>query len=365
MTNRLGSGEITPDSVVLDEGIFQLGGDSVHKVTPDLGPYTVELLDAQGQVLASWHFAIRPGSNADASTTTSLFPTIPAAEGTHGVAFLYQGKELGATTASPHAPSLQFASPAGAHPWPAEGEQAIAWQGSDAGGGPLTYLLQYSPDGGRTWITLANNPQGNSLTIDLGYFPGGSQSQLKLVASDRFNTSMAISQPFSVPAKTPLRHIADPLEGASLTAGSPLVLRAFATDLQEAALPSDGLSWSSDRRGALGRGEKQVIDSLSVGEHTLTFTATNAEGLGRSQRVHIKVEPASASASQPSRSPLIGWLLLAMILVLILAMALVFIRVILRRAGAGSDNPIPQAARDEIPGPPHFRQPFCPLHPAA
>lgn len=68
-------------------------------------------------------------------------------------------------------------------------------------------------------------------------------------------------------------------------------LEAEAYDLQDGWLPDEKLVWTSDKVDApLGTGEFLMIDSLPAGKHSITFTATNSEGLKASKNLDITVK---------------------------------------------------------------------------
>ena len=53
--------------------------------------------------------------------------------------------------------------------------------------------------------------------------------------------------------------------------------------------PRGDLTWTSDRDGALGAGEEVAVSTLSLGEHTITITATDSQGLNGTDQVRLTV----------------------------------------------------------------------------
>ena len=88
----------------------------------------------------------------------------------------------------------------------------IRWTASDPDAADrLLYTVQYSHNNGAGWHTVATNyaglPNGGgALTLnDLGSLPGGgaNQSLIRVLASDGYNTGIAVSQPFTVKNRKP------------------------------------------------------------------------------------------------------------------------------------------------------------------
>jgi hypothetical protein len=308
----LGSGDLSPTSATLTDGFYVLGMDSIGSVTPDKGPYTVELQDLNGKVLYSQHFDLAQMSNDEPQTQGGFQLVLPWSDGTHQVVFKYQDKVIGQVTASPNAPKVALTSPASGAHWGASGEQTISWTGSDADGDPLSYLLQYSTDNGAHWNMMATNLRTTSLTFDSAWLPGSANELIRVIATDGLNTSQIVSSEVQVEPKAPELAITAPQDGQSFDSGSPVILHGPAADLKDGALTGDQLKWSSDRDGNLGTGTTLVVQGLSVGEHTITLSATNSDGLSSSASVHITVNP-SSDVKAGGGSSLMSWLVLALL----------------------------------------------------
>ncbi len=327
----LGSGEISPTSAKLTHGFYLLGRDSVNAPTPDNGPYTVELDNINGKLLYSQHFDLIQMSNANLQSQGGFQLVLPWTAGTHQVLFKYQGKIIGQVTASANPPRLKLTSPTGGEHWAASGQQTIQWTASDADGNPLSYLVQYSPDGGTTWEMMAANLTTSSFTFDAQYLPGSSQGLVRVVATDGMNTVQAISQPITVDPQAPLLSIASPQEGQSFDFGSPVVLRGFGADFKDGALSGDGLQWSSDKDGKLGTGNTLIDQKFSLGKHTLTLSAQNSSGLMGSVTVHITIIQPEESNPIPGNSVFMDSLVPVLILLVVAAVVLLVVFTVRRR----------------------------------
>jgi hypothetical protein len=303
----IASGEVSPSAATVEHGFYQMAAAAGVSATSDNGPYSLELLDAKGAVLASRHFAPLNLSNEAPSATGPFYLVVPWVDGTTAVVFRYGDQEIGRVLASRRAPEVAFTTPTESQSWSATGTQALAWTGSDRDGDPLQYLLQYSTDGGQSWSVLAPNLTDPSFEIDSSWLPGSDNVMLRLLASDGFNTVSVDSVPLQVEGKPPVVHISGPSTGDELLASAPAVLQGAATDLEDGFLSDESLSWASDRDGVLGNGRTAVLAGLSEGPHTLTLTAVDSDGNVGTDSVDIVVGPAPAAeaSAAPSLLPCI------------------------------------------------------------
>jgi hypothetical protein len=113
--------------------------------------------------------------------------------------------------------------------------------------------------------------------------------------------------------------IGAPQDGQTFDVGAPIILRGLATDVQDGPLSGATLQWTSDQGASLGSGLQQIATTLPVGDHVITLTATDREGLTASASVHITVgagERASGSSASPSASTPLGvwpWLVVGLV----------------------------------------------------
>ncbi len=166
----------------------------------------------------------------------------------------------------------------------------VAWTASDPDGDPLEISLYYSRDGGSTWrfAGLTDDTGSHNLRADL--LGGSSQAKVRVVASDGFNRGQGESATFSVSNRAPIVYISEPDDGATALEGQSVLLRGGALDPQDEQIGGSdtGLSWSSDRDGALGAGAS-LTTQLTVGVHKITLTVTNSVGVSGDATVTIEV----------------------------------------------------------------------------
>ncbi len=297
----VGSGEVGPTRATLLHGFFLLPAGAAIPPTADDGPYSIELLDSRGGVLAARHFAPLVMSDGDSSDSGPFNVSIPWVDGATSAVFRHGEEVIGGVKSSAHAPKVNLISPAGGEAWGSSGSQTLKWSASDTDGNPLQFLLQYSTDGGHTWSVLAPNLTQTSLDIDASFLPGSNDARLRVVASDGFRTATADSLAFTVADKPPQVHISGPTSEDALTAGWPVALHGVASDLEEGLLPDAKLTWTSDRDGPMGTGNTAVV-ALSEGKHTLTLRAEDSEGMVSTASVQVDVKPAPPEAQEPRSS---------------------------------------------------------------
>ncbi len=158
----------------------------------------------------------------------------------------------------------------------------IEWTANDADGDNLLFTVQYSDDSGAHWHTLINDfpasPTGmNRLALaDLGSLPGsnGQTAQIRVIASDGYNTAVADSALFSVPNRPPQPAILSPVNGQSFAAALPIPLSGSATDPENGGLADNALTWTVDSKPA-GTGANLVAAGLGSGSHTARLSATD------------------------------------------------------------------------------------------
>ncbi len=308
----VGSGQVSPTQADLEHGFFLLSDGASIPPTVDAGPFSLELRDARGTIVATRHFAPLVMSDGEAADSGPFNIVVPWIDGVTTAIFRYQKEEIGRVHASAHAPKVTLVSPSGGEAWGVTGMQSLEWTASDADRNPLQFLLQYSTDGGHTWSVLAPNLRDTSLQIDTAMLPGANDARLRVVASDGFRTTQVDSPSFQVADKPPSVHISGPSPEDRLTAGSAVVLRGVASDLEEGLLADEKLTWTSDRDGELGVGGTTLV-ALSAGNHTLTLRAVDSGGKAATATVEVVVEPPPAPESprSPSATPFILGMVLA------------------------------------------------------
>lgn len=275
---------------------YQLSGPAA---SPDqgTGSFRLELRDTGGLVLLTRYFEpeMTHGDPPDPEFDPPgrFFEVLPFAEEVARVALLRGDETLAELERSPSAPAVSLTSPGPGERWGSSGAHEIAWEAFDPDEDDLVYLVQYSPDAGRTWTTLASDWPDGSLRVDAAYLAGSAYARVRVFATDGLNTGRAESAPFTVDDKPPLAAIATPPEGLqgppSFEQGTLVILEGTALDLEDGPLADAAFSWRSDRDGLLGTGRRLDLASLSVGLHAITLEARDSAGQAGAASIGIEI----------------------------------------------------------------------------
>jgi len=203
------------------------------------------------------------------------------------------GVVLRSVNAGVNAPVVQFTQPTGGQTF--NGEVTAQWTASDADGDALSYILQYSDNNGATWETVDAYLNETSVVVDTLDLTGGQQARFRVFASDGIRTSIAVSNPFTVPNEPPTAEIQEPSGARTLREGQGLALFGEGYDPDDGSLPSSQIKWSSNIAGQLGTGNSLTVAGLAPGAHTITLTADDGVGGVATDTTQVIVRANNAS----------------------------------------------------------------------
>ncbi len=323
------SGHIDPSGTVSFDPTYRIAvaqpitDTIVEDDTDEL--YTLRGFDPDGNTLFVHNFEPYKLSvhDADYGEVLDFEEAVPVMANLQRIEISKGSKVLGSliNPTSGQLPSVSIITPTSGSVWPVGKLQTIRWTSSSQAGVPLYTLVQYSPDGGKTLITLGRDVKGSELTVNPDELPGSANAMIYVQVSDGMNTASAATGPFTVLPKAPSVHIVTPTAHAQLPAHIPLTLEGTAYDLQE-SLNDAEFRWSSDRDGLLGTGRLLTVWKLSVGQHTLTLTVTDSHGRVARDAIQIEV-----GVSQPPPFDWrIFWAIVIALLLLVLVLAIIFRR---------------------------------------
>jgi hypothetical protein len=277
----------TGPSVYLVSGLVYGDGraelDTVYQVDPADTPlqtygsdYCLLLEGTQGEKLSEHCFDLSLADAQRYNRPASFTFALPYAPGGARLSLVRAGQRLAQRTFSAHVPSVELAGPAPGSTL--AGRVEIAWNGYDADGDPLSYVLSYSPDAGDSWYHLAYDFTGNRLAVDVDQLPGGDQALFRLMASDGLHTAVATTGPFHVENRPPQLLILLPQDNRTFYQGQTLLLSGYGFDPEDGLLAHAGLHWFSDLAGYLGSGKMLVTRDLPAGRHLISLVASDSNG---------------------------------------------------------------------------------------
>jgi len=287
----VGSGYIVDGLVTMTRPFYRLTYPAGTDDEPGQGPYALELQDASGTPLFIRYFDTVGDTFYPVEGSGYFRQVVPWQEGTARIVIKEGQTVLHVTHVSANAPQVTLLSPNGGEYWPPYGEHEITWTGSDADGDPLRYILQYSPDGGSTWKTVATNLTGESYILEAGRLAGSETALLRVFASDGVNTGQDQSDStFTVEGKPPTAMILYPADGDVFSPGGPVLFEGAGTDLEDGPLTDDTrFTWSSSLEGELGVGRKLYFDDLRPGRHIITLEVADSNGFVSQDSVSIVI----------------------------------------------------------------------------
>jgi len=196
---------------------------------------------------------------------------------------------LALISVSDHAPSVNL--------YPVEVNSAshtltLGWEAEDEDGDPLTYLIQYSFDGGATFVTHLHDYPYFAAVLDTALLHGSTQAQIRIVASDGVLSGYDSSEIFSIDKHSPLVSISNVVEGERIPFGDTRSLSGFAYDAEDGGIPEGELSW--ELAGPISRnatGGTFSLDELEPGEYNITLTAEDNDANSANIGVNFEVLP--------------------------------------------------------------------------
>lgn len=227
--------------------------------------------------------------HADTAPPTGWFHLrVPFPDGT-AVAELVRAADdhvLWSAAPSAHAPTVAVTAPAGGS-FAAGATVPVAWTGADADGDALQYGLDYSADGGQTWLPIVPYLVGTGFGWVPEHVPPSAQARVRVRVSDGFHTAAAVSAPFGLAARPPLAFIRSPRPGATHTEGT--IVDLVARSITAGGVDHGAFAWRLDGR-PIGNTRTLSATLAEVGDHTFEVDVT-ADGLVGKASVTVHVVP--------------------------------------------------------------------------
>jgi hypothetical protein len=262
---------------------------------PEPGAYTLRVHRSGGAIEDTSFAPESVAGHGGEPTARPFFHAIPSPATVAGIEVLAGATALVSRTASATAPVVQLLSPNGGEVLVAA-TVPVSWSASDADLDALTFVVQFSADGGSTWRTLETNWTGTTVEIDRDALAGTTDGRFRVQATDGLRTASDASDGgFEVADNVPLVLVTRPGNGSLFDDGEVLTLEALAYDPEDGALEGAALQWSSSLDGALGMGSplSLPVEALEEGLHSITLSAMDSEGNVVQAVVQIRVDEAA------------------------------------------------------------------------
>jgi hypothetical protein len=258
---------------------------------PGRGDWSITLLDDAGQVLFTRYMAISyPRGAAGRPQPRAFFQVLPWHAFTRRV-ILREGTTLHWDQAVPAAwPNVHWLTPGAGDRWQQGAAYLARWAADDPGGHPLAFQLDLSADDGRSWRPVGSTLDRTEVTLQSAYLSGCETCRLRVRASNGLLVSEAVGDRFAIEAPAPVARIVAPADGALLPANEPIWLDGLAYDATDGPLGAGQVSWRSNLDGTLGL-DLTIQTLLSVGTHTLHFSALNSAGRASTEEITLRVVP--------------------------------------------------------------------------
>jgi hypothetical protein len=286
------------DVVYISGSVGALGGGSLEPLVlqPGIvaepmvsGQYTLRQLACDDTVLSETSFAAT-FEGIEGGTLNEMQFSFRLARSTDACALqlLHNDQLLAERRTSTNPPTVEITAPAGGVHW--DGMSTISWTANDADGDSMQYMVFYSPDGGLTWVYLAGPISDTQLQIDSSILQGSTSAQVRVVATDGFNTSvMDTVDPFSVEASGPRTLITSHHNLQKVVVGQPVLLEGVGYDAMGQTLGGDAYRWFID--GEFEGISSELSTELELGVHLIEFFAVGADDLTGSDSIHLLVVP--------------------------------------------------------------------------
>jgi len=277
---------------LLDDATQRIADQTV--VSPD---YELQAFDVHGSLIATTPLTI--ANLEDLNSTDVPFFTLIGVDVQLGhLEVLKRGETIGTLKAGENPPELNITSPtAGAT---IGSSLTIAWQGYDADGDLLRYVVRYSPDKGNTWIAMDASGTQNQVVVDTtNGLPGGAQAWVEVIASDGLHTTTASVGPFSVPLHDPEAKIYDAeyhelnsVMGTAIAQSEIAVLNGDGYDAEDGPLSGTSLQWRIiGPVTRYGSGNQMILANLPPGTYSVNLQATDSNAQTGGATTTLTVSP--------------------------------------------------------------------------
>ncbi len=278
--NKNGTGKI--DNFMLAPGF------NIQNFTQ--GPAAARFFDSQGTLVGEVGFDLQfidvEGNELD---TVPFSLIIPEISGATKITLVYNDTVIDTIVKTDNLPTVVVTGPTDGEQWGSDEKRLITWSASDPDGDELTFSLFYSADGGQAWNSIARNLKDTfTYEIDSSLLASSSESMIRVLATDGFNTVTNDSALFSVAARPPTVMILSPDASINYSSTGLISFQGSAVDSAGNPLPDNQTYWKVNGE-VVGLGT-ELWERLPEGTHVITFGAVDADGRESTTSVTIVVK---------------------------------------------------------------------------
>ncbi len=257
--------------------------------------YILRLVDERGRPLSTERFrlAASVGQEPLADTDDRGFAIVlPWHARTTTVRLVQDGETIATKSAGGSPPTVRVIEPNGGEV--IGNRLVVRWEASDPDGiplRPLYFIVQLSPDGGRTWQALTTNVTERELVIDpANDLPGGDNARIRVIATDGLNTAYDQSDSsFRVLNREPSVFIFHPEDGDVFAPGEQIFASGSGWDPEDGTLDGSALVWSIGSQDITRAGRQTLLPGLPPGTYRIRLYANDQDRASARDEIEIIV----------------------------------------------------------------------------
>lgn len=263
---------------------YELGTGVVDTSTQ--GDYSLECLNSSDAVLSSvkfspfmWEMDTTAGLNVFPACVVTEYPV-----GTNKIILKHNSNTIFQRVITQNAPIVNIISPNGGS---IQDSVCVIWTASDADGDKLSYTLLCKQNNDPDWSAIAFNLADTSYMVHTNFF--GANVAFKIIASDGMKTGEDTTSPSQLSNRPPFVFIYTS-DSLHFSYNQAVGLSGTVSDPEENTLPDSSIIWVSSIDDTIGFG-CSISKKLSVGTHTISFSARDSNGLVGSDAIALFIMP--------------------------------------------------------------------------
>lgn len=249
--------------------------------------YKVRQLDAAGTMLEEVSLVVRESEDGD-NTSSIINQFLVKQAGAARIQVTKGATVLATLNASANEPTV---SALAAVYDPNGPSLNISIMASDADGDLLSHTIQFSNDDGVSWRNLRINSTIAAFVADARRLPGGAACRVRVITTDGFHSTMAVTEPFAVEPRAPEVITGGLQDGQRVPFGANIQVSALAVDPEDGSLPDENISWNVTGPSPFAATGGFNTRKLPPGFYTATVNSTDNDGNISTRTVTFQILP--------------------------------------------------------------------------